>query len=90
MMRQEAGAVLHCHPNTLTGASHRLNVLMGLAKVALRRRAEPIVGDPKRLMLPIALCLSRTAAEALTARAIGASRRLEDVVQEILERDASA
>ena len=90
MTRQDASAVFNCHPNTPAGASHRLNVLMGLAKVALRRRAEPILGDPKRLMLPIALCLSRTAAERLTARAIEASRPLEDVVQEILERDASA
>ena len=78
------------HEYLLGSAPKRLDASLALAKLASKRRAEPLAGDPSRLNLPLMLSLNRATAETLTARAIEESRRLEDLIRETLERYAGA
>jgi hypothetical protein len=61
-----------------------------VAKEALTRRAEPVLGKPDTLKLTVTLYLRRAVAQQLTERAITEQRPLEDIMREILERDAGA
>ena len=55
-----------------------------IAKVVTAKRPSP-VGQPAKVELTLRLVLPRDVAERLTARAIRETRKLEALIQEILE-----
>ena len=55
-----------------------------IARAAVAKRPSPL-GQPDKVELPLRLVLSRTAFERLTARAIRQGRKVEALIEELLE-----